>query len=68
MNWHVLQIAKAHFSYSIWLIITEKTIMLCYAAMYCVHVSSSWWRTHVPRVSANKAYKKIVYIKKFQFF
>ena len=34
--------------------ISEKSIMLCYG----VHVSSSWWCMHVPRVSANKAYKK----------
>ena len=53
-NWHVLQIPKAHFSYSIWLMISDKSIMLCYG----VHVSSSWWCMHVPRVSANKAYKK----------
>ena len=37
--------------------------MLCYD----IHVSSSWWCMHVPRVSANKAYKKIVY-KNFQLF
>ena len=33
--------------------ISEKN-MLCYG----VHVSSSWWCMYVPRVSANKAYKK----------
>ena len=54
INWHVFQIAKGHFSYSIWLMISEKSIMLCYG----IHVSSSWWCMHVPRVSANKAYKK----------
>ena len=54
INWHVFQIAKAHFSYSIWLMISEKSIMLCYS----VHVSSSWCCMHLPRVSANKAYKK----------
>ena len=63
INWHVFQIAKGHFSYSIWLMISEKSIMLCYD----IHVSSSWWCMHVPRVSANKAYKKIVY-KNFQLF
>ena len=46
INWKVFQIAKGHFSYS-------KSIMLCCG----VHVSS-WWYMHVPRVSANKAYKK----------
>ena len=34
--------------------ISEKSIMLCYG----IHVSSSWWCMPVPRVSANKAYKK----------
>ena len=34
--------------------ISEKSIMLCFG----VHVSSSWWCMHVPRVSANKTYEK----------
>ena len=29
-----------------------------YTAYYGVHVSSPWGCTHVPKVSANKAYKK----------
>ena len=62
-NWYVLQIAKALFSYSICLMISDKSIMLCYG----VHVSSSCCCKYVPRVSANKAYKKFVY-KSFQFF
>ena len=53
INWHVFQIAKGHFSCLIWLMISEKSIMLCYG----IHVSSSWCCMHVPRVSANKAYK-----------
>ena len=37
--------------------------VLCYG----IRFSSPWWCTHVSRVSANKAYKKIVY-KDFQLF
>ena len=59
INWHVFQIAKGHFSYSIWLMISEKSIIVCYG----VHVSSSWWCMHVPRVSANKAYKKKLFTR-----
>ena len=62
-KWYVLQIAKALFSYSICLMISDKSIVLCYG----VHVSSSCWCKHIPRVSGNKAYKTFVY-KSFQFF
>ena len=56
-NWHVLQIAKVHFRYTIWL------------KYYEVHVSSLWWCMHVQKVkvSTNKAYKKIV-CQNFQYF
>ena len=56
-NWHVLQIAKAHFRYTIWL------------KYYEVQVSSLWWCMHVQKVkvSTNKAYKKIV-CQNFQYF
>ena len=37
------------------LMISEKSSMLWRT------LSSPWWCTHVPRVSVNKAYKKIVY-------
>ena len=63
VNWYVFQIGKALFSYSICLMISDKSIML----YYDVHVSSSCCCKYVPRASANKAYKKFVY-KSFQFF
>ena len=50
-NCHVLQIAKTQFRYTIWFGIFWKKY-------YEVHVSSLWWCTHVPKVSANKAFKK----------
>ena len=40
INWHGFQIAKVHFSYSIWLMIFEKSIMLCsmvYTFLLMVH-------------------------------
>ena len=56
-NWHVLQIAKVHFSYTIWIMISEKSIM---AYMSLHHDGAS----HVPKGSANKKYKKNC-LKKF---
>ena len=47
INWHVLQIPKAHFSYLIWLMICGKSII--YAIFIMV--------MHLPSASANKAYK-----------
>ena len=61
--WYVLQIAKALFSYSICLMISDEIIMLCYA----LDVSLSCWCKQVPRISGNKAYKTFAY-KSFQFF
>ena len=51
INWHGLQIAKRHFSYTIWLMISEKSIMV-YTFLH--HGDAC----HVPKVSANKAYRK----------
>ena len=54
---NVLQIAKLHFRYTVWL------------KYYEVHVSSLWWRMHVQKakVSTNKEYKKIV-CQNFKYF
>ena len=52
INWYGLQIAKRHFSYTIWLMISEKSIMV-YTFLH--HGDAC----HVPaKVSANKAYRK----------
>ena len=43
INWHVFQIAKGHFSYSIWLMISEKSIMLLWRTclfIMVVHAST----------------------------
>ena len=51
INWYLLQIAKGHFSYTIWLMISKKSIM-------AYTFPSLWWGTHVSKVSANKVYRK----------
>ena len=52
INWYGLQIAKRHFSYTIWLMISEKSIMVY---TFLQHGDAC----HVPaKVSANKAYRK----------
>ena len=38
INWHVLQIVKAHFSYSIRLMISEKSIMLWFTYFFTMVV------------------------------
>ena len=38
INWQVLQTAKAHFSYSTWLIISEKSIMLWHTRFFTMVV------------------------------
>ena len=53
IKWYGLQIAKRHFSYSIWLMISEKSVMV-----YTFLHHAAWWCAHVPKVSANKAYRK----------
>ena len=52
ISWYGLKIAKRHFSYTIWLMISEKSIMV-YTFLH--HGDAC----HVPaKVSANKAYRK----------
>ena len=58
INRHVLQITKAHFSYTICLMISEKKY-------YYVHFSRPWWCTNVPDVSANQAHTKKNYLPEF---
>ena len=52
INWHVLQIVKAHFSYSIRLMISEKSIMLWFTYFFTMVVHAC------TRASAKKTYKK----------
>ena len=59
INWHVLKIAKAHFKYTIWFMISEKTVVSY------LYVSSPWWCTHVPNVSVNKDCMKSVQIRSY---
>ena len=57
INWYGLQTAKRHFSYTIWLMISEKSIMV-YTFFH-----HAWLCTHVPKVSANKAYRKNCFLE-----
>ena len=64
INWHGFQIAKVHFSYSIWLMIFEKSIMLCsmvYTFLLVVHACM------YQECQQTRHTKKIIY-KNFQFF
>ena len=60
-NWHVLQIAKTQFRYMIWFGISEKSITR-YTFLHCGGAQA-----HVPKVSANKAFKKNC-VPKFPIF
>ena len=60
-NWHVLQIAKTQFRYMIWFGISEKSITR-YTFLHCGGAHA-----HVPKVSANKAFKKNC-VPKFPIF
>ena len=61
-NWYVLQMAKALFSYTIWLIISEKSIMV--SCFFTMMVHAMYQKSQQTR---NIKYKKNVY-KNFQFF
>ena len=49
IKWHILDIAKAHFKYTIWFIISEKSIMRCTVSSRCMHGTKSLTR-HTKKV------------------
>ena len=62
-KWHVLQITKTHFSYSIWSMISEKLPV----PWYGVHVFHHGGSRMYQESQQTRYTKKFVY-KKFQFF
>ena len=56
INWYGLQIAKRHFSYTIWLMISEKSIMV-YTFLH--HGDAC----HVPKVSAKQGIQKKLFTR-----